>query len=224
MVFERVKEFVSALLGNKNLPKSVRNVLKRDGDKFITELEVVRNPIRRIGRDIINFLSLGKFDELLKKYSYDDLFHLALHITLEDGKKLLFEKNQTLNLSSNVDSNKTKDEERITIPLSETISLNEFVDNTRKKQGDKKFFSYNPFTNNCQDMILDALSSNGLLTPKARSFIKQDTEELVNELPSFSKYISEKLVDVAGTADQAVQELTMRRGGKVGSYTSQRRV
>ena len=78
------------------------------------------------------------------------------------------------------------------------ISLNELLDNTRQKIGDRLFFDYNGITNNCQDFIYNCLYHNGYesTNPKMKSFIKQDLTKLAKNMSSTSKTIMNTLTDL----------------------------
>ena len=59
------------------------------------------------------------------------------------------------------------------------------------------FWRYDAFVNNCQNQILNALGSNNLLTRQLQNFIKQDTEKIASNLPSFSKKIVSGITTLA---------------------------
>ena len=94
---QRIQEFFKTLLGEKRLPKSFRATLEKHGEKPILSIDIKRTPLSRLAEGFANLISLGKFDEIKKKY-YDKFYHLYAILTLDDnGKhvKLLYEKNET---------------------------------------------------------------------------------------------------------------------------------
>ncbi|OYZ34478.1 MAG: hypothetical protein B7Y30_06510, partial [Campylobacterales bacterium 16-40-21] len=96
----------------------------------------------------------------------------------------------------------TGNAERINIDLHvKKVTLNQLFENTIEKVGLKRFFIYNPWNENCQMFLLDILQSNDLLTEHAKQFIYQDISELVQKMPSVTKYIGKKLTDAAHTAN-----------------------
>ena len=67
------------------------------------------------------------------------------------------------------------------------LTLNMLLEKTKAKMGDKKFFTYNAVSNNCQDFLLAFLQSNNLGTETNYTFIKQDTKSLFDRLPVLKK-------------------------------------
>ena len=210
-ISNRIRNAIDSLLGEKRIPKSVRNVLEKEGSRKIKSIQVFRNPIQSSGRILMDFLSLGKFSELKKKFNPDDLFHTGMIITLDNGKVYTLEKVEIISIKSGKPSS-IKDS--IKVPVDKDISLSELLYNAQKRNPEK-FLSYNATTNNCQHFLAMLLQSSGLMTPEAREFILQNTEELVKNLPEISKYLAEKITDVAGKVSEATEELTMRRGGRI---------
>ena len=211
MVLERIKKAFGALMGDKRLPKSVRNILEKDGDKKIKTITIFRNPIEKAGSMLMDFITLGKFSELKKKFAPDDIFHLGMIIKLENGKEYVLEKNEVIALYSGKPSTIKSS---INVPVNQDITLFELLDRAEIKNGDK-FFFYDAFSNNCADYMIMVLKASRLLTEESRKFIKQDLTKLIEEIPSVSKAIAKGIVNVAGRANQAVQELVKKRGGKV---------
>ena len=52
------------------------------------------------------------------------------------------------------------------------MTLNDYIQNTKKAMG-PKFFPYHPNTNNCQDFISGVLRSNGIRDQNVYNFVKQ---------------------------------------------------
>ena len=73
---------------------------------------------------------------------------------------------------------------------SNSLKLGELMENTRKFMGDKKYFDYDAFNNNCQNFILSILKANQLNTPEYEKFIYQDIRELYKELEEKAGYVS----------------------------------
>ena len=81
--------------------------------------------------------------------------------------------------------------ETLEVPVGNSdISIQGLVENTKKKMGDKLFTSYNAKTNNCQNFILSVLQANGLNNPEAASFIKQDSQQIFEQLPKYAETIA----------------------------------
>ena len=118
--------------------------------------------------------------------------------TLDDGQMIRFEKNaeiEAFKISKIQQIDKSNIFECV---VPNQISLNELLDNTRQKIGDRLFFDYNAMTNNCQDFIYNCLYHNGYesTNPKMKSFIKQDLTKLAKNMSSTSKTIMNTLTDL----------------------------
>lgn len=209
---ERIKEFLKTLTGETRLPKSFRASLQKHGDKKIVGIEVFRTPLSGVARTFSNILSLGKFSEIEKKY-YDKFFHLYAVLTLDDGTELLYEKNETPVLYNKIPA-KTSETESIFLSGND-IPLAQFVQKHIDKMSLADYMRYSPTTLNCQNFILNALKANGLNDAGREQFIYQDLQKLIEETPSFSKWLAQKTTDLAGAIARPVEELFYKRGGKV---------
>lgn len=183
------------------LPPSARKQLEKIGDEKITSIKLVRTPLDSTTKMFLNIITLGQFDKITKKY-HDDLFHLTMWINgkynLEKNEVIVFgTKNPIKKNSQTQDINVNKD-----------IDFNTLLEKTRKYMGDDKFTSYNAESNNCQNFILSILNANGLGTQQDKEFVKQDTKEVFDEIPSFSKIIG----NLATTAGAVVNKLIEGEG------------
>lgn len=174
-------------------------VIKQYGEKPISSMRIVRTPIKSMINTVLNIVSLGKWQELKEKYSFDKLFHLGLVIEVEN-KMIVVEKNQTINISTK--SIIDHDSEIMPVALGSTITLGQLLENTRKAVGDATFFGYDAFGNNCQNFIINLLQNNGLLNNENKSFVLQDITELSKELPGYVKHVAKAATDVAATIDK----------------------
>jgi len=87
------------------------------------------------------------------------------------------------------------------VPLNKSITIGELVENTRAYMGDKLFSSYSGFHNNCQDFVIAILTSNKLINPQLKQFVKQPIDELVKKLPKISEKIVDAITDTGAVAD-----------------------
>ena len=152
--------------------------------------------IQKIINKALSLISAGKFDELKKKYKYDELYHLSLMCNV-GGKLIYVEKNEVINIVPNFTI--TTHSEIRDVPLGEQkLTINEMLKNTLNKIGNVNFFQYDAFTTNCQRFILDILESNKLNNKELTDFILQPMANIVKELPSFLPKVARKITDVAG--------------------------
>jgi hypothetical protein len=162
--------------GNQ-MPPSARDYLKKNGDQTITSMRIERIPLGKLQKSLTAIVYVR---ELLTKFKkpdnipQDDLFHLQLVLTLSNGRRVMWAKEEVVKLSETI----YKGDKMESRELGKTnIKLQDFVDKTAKYMGDK-FAPYNAFDNNCQDFIMASLKSNGLGTKADYDFVKQDTKDL----------------------------------------------
>jgi len=209
---EKITGLIRYLLGRETLPKSFRLFLKAHGSEPITKLEITRTPIDNVAKGLLNVLTLGKWDDIKKKAEVDKLFHVALRI----NDKYYMEKTAQPNLKAG-DPIMNDETESLVIPVrpmvgKSEVTIAEFIERGMKQMGDK-YSSYNGFTSNCQDFIRAHLRASALLTEGIDKFLKQDIKRLIEETPSLSQYLGEKITDLARTGEGALEELRYRRGG-----------
>lgn len=168
-----------------NIKPSTRALLEQIGSIPIVTL----TPVRRVLSAKIGFL-VGLFRGVrtsLKqpKPSHDTLFHLFVVARLQDGRQFIIEKNEDINVipyeAQDADDVFKRD---FTPPSSSeranTISV--MLEAARRYMGDEHLFTYDAFSWNCQDFVLNFLLGNGInIGSDARAFIMQDVSELVPE-------------------------------------------
>ena len=208
---ERIKKATESLFSN-NLPKSFRDTLERNKDKKIVNIEVCREPVSSAVKAFANLITLGTYNEESRKRGEAGFFHLYSILTLEDGTRLIYEKNERPVLQV---SNKQVGPDGKCVSINANVSLGEFMEKSIKRMGEDLFITYDPLRNNCQDQLLNSLQANGLLNQELRQFIKQDTEDLIENTPAFSKILAKNITGLGGTLRQAWEELIMKSGGRI---------
>jgi len=174
---ERVVEGEGLFDRGNQMPPSAREYLKKNGDQTITSMRIERIPLGGLQK---NLTAIVYVRELLTKFKkpenipQDDLFHLQVILTLSNGRRVMWGKEEVIKLSENI----YKGDKMESRDLGKTnIKLQDFVDKTAKYMG-AKFAPYNAFDNNCQDFIIASLKANGLGTQADYDFVKQDTKDL----------------------------------------------
>jgi hypothetical protein len=174
-----------------------RRFLKQNGDKSIHQLTIYRKPIDSKLNAILNVLSLNEWNQAMKEYGYDALFHLYLKIDY-DGGSCKLEKNEVVNIDP-----WTKEDEVqaqfMPIILSKHMTIRDLIDYTRRFMGEVKFFTYDSWENNCQVFVISILQANGLLelNPQAYTFIYQEVQDLKRSLSSPVQKLVKRTTDFA---------------------------
>lgn len=186
-------------------PPKARQTIERFGNGTIEELLLRRQPIMNLINRAINIITLGKWNEVRKKYSYDSLFHLSLiaSVRMPDGalKQILMEKNEVINITDSFSSAGSIQYKKV--PVACCITLNDFLKNAEAKGG-ADYFLYDAFTANCQMFLMTLLDANGLTTEATKEFIYQPVDELVKDLPGYTQKVARGLTDIAATLDTAI--------------------
>jgi hypothetical protein len=154
----------------ENVPESVKNALNKIGDNNIVSARLGRNPVGAIIQGALKTVA---------NVPYDDLFHLFIELTLDNGQIWILEKIERINLVKENRSNKKGAEFTSSFPVNKTV--NELFINTKNKMGNK-FLPYQSANNNCQVFIIGVLDGNRLNNSERTSFVKQDTKSI------FKKY------------------------------------
>lgn len=208
-LYNKGKELASNI-ANRFKPKlddftnQSKKTLAQYGNWRIVDMFIQRKPIMGILDKFLNVLSFGKFQELKNKYGYDKLFHLQLGLTLMKDRtiqKIIVEKNETVDITT--ESTKGIDKETqiymIPMPRNRAVSLSQLVDGTKQRVGDYTFFSYDPFTNNCQFFIRYLLETLKMYGKPEADFLFQDMTGFKKELPKWLPAFSRKVTDLGAT-------------------------
>lgn len=177
------------------LSGSTERIFNQYKDKNITALDVRREPVAKMVQKVINFVTGGALDSAKKDLGYDDVFHLYLVMTI-DGKQILIEKNEKINISDSF--NKNSNYESSPVSMDGPIVFDTFLNTAREKMGDHDFFQYSAKNQNCQMFITGLLKSNGLGSAENFAFINQDTQALFERLPGWAEAASQGLTDLGG--------------------------
>ena len=190
------------------LPKSFRKFLESHKDELVEKVAVWRVPLDQLSNGVINVLSGGHWNEIKQKASVDQLYHVYMII----NDKYILEKTAVpvLKNATPTELNRPTAESREVIP--HKITLEQFVSRGAVKMGDK-FFSYNAFTNNCQNFLSALLQAN-FIGGEVLSFVKQDIEKLIKETPELTKYLGEQTTDLANAGERIYSEIADKRGGR----------
>ena len=196
----------AVIFGRSDYPPVQKQLIDKYGSQAITHVTIGRTPLPKLLTSILNIVSLGQFQSIMKQSPYDKLYHLFCIITLDSGTKILLEKNEAINMRvvSSYNPKNTEYEEATYIPHG--LTFKELLDNGQKIQG-KKWYIYNAVSNNCQDFLIAILHGSSILTKQLQDFIKQDVKSLFDTLP-----ISKKIVDVATDIGNKID--IIKKGGK----------
>lgn len=187
-VYGKVRDYILP----SDLSSKFKNKMTQYGQQKIKSIVVARDPVQSLVQKALNFITLGKWNEMKKKLKYDDVYHLYMILTLENGKRLRLEKNQVVQMSDYSGTPKSS----IVVPVNKDVSLNEFIKKGIDKMGIKNFVRYSADELNCQNFVNSLLTANGLNSPEITKFVVQDVEKLLTPL---AKDVGQVVTDIAGT-------------------------
>jgi len=185
----------------EKVPQNVRNALNRIGDKTIISARCGRTPVQAVIQGALRAVA---------DVPYDDLFHLFIELTLDNGQKWVLEKIERINLVKENRSKKQGAEFTSSFPVNKTV--NELFENTRNRMG-PRFLPYQSASNNCQVFIMGVLDGNGLNNSDLTSFVKQDTKSIFKNNPVLRKFAN-TLTDIGGYANAIIQSTDLHRNSK----------
>ncbi len=201
-----------------SMPKVVKDMLNKFGDKRISRVQVARVPLKSVLQKVLNVVTMGSYQQALKDKNYDTFFHLYLVIFLEDGTKILLEKNQRVGVKtagSDVEKTlATEGTEVMTAPPPNNVTLREFVERVDEqyKNNQKRLWQYDAITANCQFFVMDVLRSNKISTTAIRNFVMQDVSTIVQKNGILHKLVN-FATDTANRIDTAI-----KGGGERGEH------
>ena len=176
----------------------IKKILKQYGNENIVSIRVGRRPINKLVEKAFNIISIGKWEQLRQQYYYDKLFHLFIILTLKDGTKLSFEKNDIVNM--NVNDSRCSENGVDCIELEypqNSITVNDLVKKPLDRIGKNDYFIYDPFKLNCQIFIRSVLETFGLYNNKVNDFVYQDIKDIVKNLPFYVKWTAKATTDIS---------------------------
>ena len=175
------------------LPDFAKKFIKHNQNIKIVKYNVCRVPVSDTYKSIMSILSSGKVEENMDQFGFDDLYHLYLVIELSDGFKYVIERNERINIKRFIEG-----KGKCMTWRECDVTVGELFERTVKKvKGWENLLKYDPVTNNCQNFVIAMLESNGLLTPKIKAFVKQDTSSIFQNIPKIRNLISNGILSIA---------------------------
>lgn len=201
--FRKAANLIGAPIRN-NYPPKGRSILSKYAKAEVDNVIIRREPIMSFINTALNFISLGKWNDVRDKLPYDKLFHLSMVVQLRNPNAyILVEKNEVINITDKFKMNSDK-MEYLMLPVPKGINFWTFMQKAQQAKGDD-FFKYDAFTNNCQMFIDGILSANGVNTPEAQKFVLQDVDVMLEDLPEYVSPFARLTTNIAGLADRVLQ-------------------
>ena len=184
--------------------QSCKKILDIYGNYNIKRMYLVRQPITKFAKTLLNIITLYKFEKEMKQYmktSNKKLFlprHTSIIIEIElpnkHRKKILIEKNNCIKLTLDFQNSHTQDIRKI--KLNKTYTLNSLLTKTQKRVGDNNFFNWSITKNNCQIFAQELLKSINQYNNTNKNFISQSDFIKKIKCPEFSLHIIHSIINI----------------------------
>lgn len=195
---DKAVEYLKPRLDDYN--NRTKEMLKEYGQEKVTKAVIYRKPIDAYIPVVLNLVSLGKWNEAVKKVGYDKFFHLSLIVEVK-GEMLNVEKLDVVSITKGVPQGKGV--ESFNVPLKgKSFTLLEMLETARQAVGDKAFFEYDSFENNCQSFVSYLLKGQGLYGEEEKGFTYQPIKSIVDEMPDYVKKFQRGLTDISATINK----------------------
>ena len=183
-------------------------VLKEYGNFPIKRIYLVRQPITKFVKILLNIVTLYKFEQEMKKYiktTNNDVFfpqHTSIIIEIElpnkTRKQILIEKNNCIKLALDFRISNKQDMCKISIGKNK-YTLNNLLEKTRERVGNNMFFNWSICRNNCQMLTKEILITLKKFTKKNENFMFQS--EFANQIKfsEFSLHIINTIINLCNT-------------------------
>lgn len=167
-----------------NVPRVWDDYMRETQGRKVVKVSVCRKPLSGVFQKAIKLIRQGNQagKKMLKK-PHDQMFHLFMNITMDNGDVWLVEKNQKINIKKQKrDDGQCNKVEAVLRP---PVAAQDFLERGRrlhvKRYGkDEFFFRYTALKYNCQLFVQTILDANGH-GDRFRDFVMQDTDDLKND-------------------------------------------
>lgn len=157
--------------------KKSQKLLDTYGDHKLTKIYLVRQPISKIITFFLNVITLYNYEKLINESPDNQPYHILLvcEIKLSNGlrKLLLIEKNNSINICENFLINNLQDIKPIKL-INKHLTINSILKNTQQRIGNKLFFNWNLYKNNCQKFTKEILKTIGNYNKTNKEYIFHD--------------------------------------------------
>ena len=201
---------ISALTGTLTNELSKRPIILQEflntyGNNTVTKAVIMRAPVIPVIEWILK--TQLSFRPVVEQLKYDRIFHLSINIYLNNGMKVMFEKNERLSIDIKGRDENQKDMETFLIDrIPNPITLVTAINQAEQLYGLTRLYYYNGATTNCQRFVLDLLSVFGVENNELMSaFVLQDASSLLNK---YMAKLSLFITDIAGAVNY------VQRGGE----------
>lgn len=177
-------------------PKAIDEFMSDKGHQKMVHFQVCRTPVRKVIKSVINLLSRRKLEEVKQEYNYDDVFHLYLIVTFEDGERYELQKDEIVKIEPFRNKLQPESECKETEPKPH-VSFNKVMLSLEKKYPES-LYRYRAWSWNCQDFVKKFTNEAG--TTELNEFVMQYFQEVFK--PSYMRKIASFITDLGASAQR----------------------
>lgn len=189
-----------------------KKILNLYGDYKINKIYLIREPLSKLVTFILNILTFYKYDKIIKNKEKIMPYHYGIicEILLPNGKEklLLIEKNNSINISENFMIKDRHEFKKINLSMNKNFTINELLDLTQKRIGNKRFFNWSINKNNCRSFTKEILKTLKKFNKSNKELFFSDISinKLVKEVvPTiFTKHIINSIVNIFNLIEQYI--------------------
>lgn len=188
------------------------NILEKYGDCAIKRMYLVRQPITRFAKTLLNIITLYKFEREMKKYietSKNNVFfpyHTSIMVEIElpnkIRKNILIEKNNCIKFALDFRISDKQDMRKIS--LGKKYTLKQILEETQERIGNNIFFNWQISRNNCQMLVKEILITLKKFTKKNKEFMFQHEFVKHVKFSDFSLHIINTIINLCNTIESTV--------------------
>ncbi len=137
-----------------------QKLLNLYGDYTITRMYIIKQPVKKLLTFVINLFTFYNFDKVLREnpdifpYHISTIFEIKLPNKMK--KLILLEKTNSVNICENFPINNSQVIKTINIK-NKNLTINSILNETQKRIGQKIFFNWHIYNNNCQSFTKEIL-------------------------------------------------------------------
>jgi hypothetical protein len=187
-------------------------ILEQYGDYPIKRIYLVREPITKFAKILLNLITFYKFEREMQKYiaaTNNEVFfpqHTSIiaEIELDNSvrKKILIEKNNCLKLALDFRISDKQDMKKIR--LKKQITIKNLLDSTRERIGNNIFFNWSICRNNCQTLTKEILITLERFNDSNKNFMYQNDFAKQIKFSEFSLHIMNCIINMCNSIERMI--------------------
>jgi hypothetical protein len=195
-IVSNVKNYFHKALTSR--PGVVDRLIKQYGDKRVMQVTILRKPVAGGIQKLLNLITLGGFNRAKKEMKYDEVYHLYVNMTLDNGQTIGIEKNQRANVAPAGFPTAGLEASNM-LKINCNVLFKDMIEKAEQAGGDT-FYRYNAVTANCQRFVSVLLNSSGI--SGSDNFVMQDATQLIKN--SGLRRVAGAITDVAALGERAI--------------------